>query len=113
MRGKRRVLAERLEARHLLSNPTVHINYLAPVTTSSVTAGTEVSGDLAIECYANMPLHVTAVWPTSSTDLGDSDTNAAIKAKWEWDFGDSTSGHNTLEGFNASHIYSSTGSKVL
>lgn len=36
-----------------------------------------------------------------------------LKSTFSWDFGDSNSAYNQVKGFNAAHIYSTTGSKTI
>ena len=88
-----------------------HVNYIN-VADVNHPVPYETSGDAGITCYRGVPLHVTALGlpglddaynpvQLSRTDLADSDPNAAIKARWQWDFGDDTgaSEFNSLEGF--------------
>lgn len=120
------VLFETLESRRLLSSgPTVAINYFNSnldfdTSPAPVPYEAQASTSSPISWITGVPLHVTAVAAggqsgTTFDEFSDYETNPnhAIEAEWQWNFGDPSGEYNQLNGFNAAHIYNSTGTYPL
>jgi len=92
-----RCAIEALEERRLMS-----------LTITTVDGITSTAGAPAtVNLYTGQTLHVDAVSYTGAL----SDVPSPQKAKYRWDFGDTTSGstYDQLPGFNAGHVYDTAG----
>ncbi|MGA3066597.1 MAG: PKD domain-containing protein [Tepidisphaeraceae bacterium] len=75
-------------------------------TSDGVQANITVTGNSDV--YPLQTVNVSAV----TSNFGN-ETDSAIKDAIQWNFGDPTSQYNTLNGFNAAHVYSTAGTYTV
>ncbi len=91
--------------------------------TTSSSSGTSTSGIVPRDNSASAPNAVISMVSSKTINAGQSiDVNALssslnagtpLTARYVWDFGDSGSAYNTLEGFNAAHVYANPGTYTV
>ncbi len=82
---------------------TATLSAAAPTTSNAPRA---VMNVLGLGLMAGSAIHVNGL----NSTLGGGEQ---INTRYEWNFGDTSGAYNTLEGFNAAHVYSKPGTYVL